>query len=242
MTAHRWNGLGDEILRYLATASQDNGSIHWPTVIAYSAALAGESALLVFAKNMPESGPVNEKSASDFIHNADSSALSIWDYALKIGEAALGVNTGALPEYPVMAQRISGALLPGAYPALSAPAHLAPLETPLNAGPRYRKAIASLVNPHGVDQRDVAFALMTASMKAVGNCRDVSQLDAMVLALESLVAGSRFVPLLEVAPAPARTQMTDYLTGSAPAMAPQTEASVQAPEPLRAVGGVGLGL
>ncbi len=211
MAGHRWSSVGDEFLKYLVAAYQTNGTLHAPTLISASASLAGEFALMSHETNLPEFGIVQSPKVTHFIHGDEEKHRTLWGYTTTIAREAFQVQDNDLPSYKDVIDQLGVQLLPGSFPQLSAPHHLSPHDAPMNAGPKHRKAIYQLSADAGVDHKDAAFALMTAAMKTVGEIQQVNTRDVIVLALESMVAGSRFVPLLDVAFDPCINRVTETM-------------------------------
>ncbi len=235
MAGHRWNSVGDEFLRYLVAAYQVNGTLHSPTLISAASSLAGEFALMANEPSLPEFGIVHSPKVAHFIHDDDVKQHTLWGYTTMIAREAFQVEDSALPSYQDVQDQLGSQLLPGSFPALSAPHHLSPRDTPMNAGPKHRKAIYQIAAQSGSDHKDAAFALMTAAMKTVGELQQINTRDVIVLALESMIAGSRFVPLIDVAFDPCISRVTDTMMPKMqvnPALAPvhqmDTKAAVAA--------------
>ena len=211
-SGHHWNSVGDDFARYLVTAYQVNGEVHWPTLIASTAALSGEMALVANEPRLPEFGVVESRKVAEVMYDGTNRNRTIWGYSMKIAGEAFGVDVDNLPEYRSIVELLGVQLLPGSFPALKVAAHLTPRETPLNGGARHRKAIHALAAEAGFSMNDTSFALATAAMKMIGAVQHLGVRDLTTLALQSGVAGSRFVPLYEPATNPTLGSI-DIITG-----------------------------
>lgn len=212
MTSHRWQSGGDELLRYLGAAYQEKGQVHWPTLLAATAGIAGEMALLAKEVNLPDSGYVVSRPISTFLCDDAGTAKSLWGYCLLIAEEAFDVKRSALPDFREAEARITASLAgnPDFVP-LSVPAHLAPRHNVLNAGPRHRRSIYAIAQTNGLDNADAAFALCTAAMKVLGYTRHLGAAGMMTLLMESLIGCARVVPLPEPLDNPAFGEITEML-------------------------------
>jgi len=181
---HRWQNLGDEYLRLFVATYQNDGKVHWPTLVSSLGALSGEALLLSGAVEMPESGVIE----SERISEVKPETLFSYEDALK---------------------RVGHTLLPGHFPDFDIPINLAPRETPLFAGQRNRRAVNRIAAQRNANSQDQAFAMMTAAMKAVGFAEKVWIPHLTNLTLQSAVAGSRFVPLLQLPRIPTEHHISD---------------------------------
>ncbi len=224
-SGHRWNSVGDDFVRYLVTAYQVNGEVHWPTVIASTAALSGEMALIANEPRLPEFGVVESRRVAEAVHDGDVKTHTLWGYSTMIASEAFGVEVENLPDYRSIVELLGVQLLPGSFPALDVAAHVAPRETPLNGGARHRKAIHAFAGDAGFSTNDTSYALATAAMKMIGAVQSLGVRDLTILALQSGVAGSRFVPLYEPALNTAQSSI-DVVLGQE-----QVEAEAPAPAP-----------
>ena len=217
---HRWREGGDELLKYLAAAYQENGQIHWPTLLAATAGIAGEMALLAKEVNLPERGYVLGRNVSTFLCDDARSPKSLWGYCLLVGEEAFGLKKSSLPDFRETETRIMASLAANAdFVPLSVPAHLAPRHNVLNAGPRHRRQIWAIAQTNQLDNADAAFALMTAAMKVLGFTRHIGAAGMMTLAMESMIGCARVVPLEEPLSNPSFGPIADILPQGAKAPA-----------------------
>ena len=207
-SGHRWNTVGDEFVRLLVAEYQVEGRIHWPTVIGATACLCGETALMAHETRMPERGCVDSPRVATFIHDGDVKTRTIWGYSAAIAKQAYGIDTENLPTYRNVILQLGTQLRPSAFPALDVPLHLAPQDTPMNAGPRVRRTVHEIAIREGIQNSDSAFALATATMKMIGSAQNLGILDLTCLALQCYVAGSRFAPLVEAEANPATGRVT----------------------------------
>lgn len=209
---HRWRAGGDEMLKYLAAAYQENGQIHWPTLLAATAGIAGEMALLAKEVNLPESGYVLGKNVQTFLCDDSRSPKSLWGYCLLIADEAFGLKRTSLPDFRETESRITASLAANPdFVPLSVPAHLAPRHNVLNAGPRHRRQVWAIAQTNHLDNADAAFALMTAAMKVLGFTRHIGAAGMMTLAMESMIGCARVVPLDEPLQNPSFGPITDIL-------------------------------
>ncbi len=227
-SGHRWNSVGDECIRLLVTAYEANGEVHWPTLISATAALSGEMALIANESRLPEFGAVESRRVAQFMHDGDVKNRTIWGYSTTIAREAFGVDIETLPGYPSIVSQMGVQLLPGSFPALQVAAHLMPRETPLNAGPRYRKTLHALAGEAGLAMEDTSFALATAAMKMIGAVQPLGVRDLTILALQSVVAGARFVPLYEPVANPTQSSV-DGILGREPEAQPKADAAITMP-------------
>lgn len=220
---HRWRQGGDELLKYLAAAYQENGQIHWPTLLAATSGIAGEMALLAREVNLPESGYVLGRNVSPFLCDDAYTPKSLWGYCLLVGKEAFGLNQSSLPDFRETESRITASLAANPdFVPLSVPAHLAPRHNVLNAGPRHRRQVWAIAQTNQLDNADAAFALITASMKVLGFTRHIGAAGMMTLVMESMIGCARVVPLDEPLPNPSFGPITDILPkgSKSPAEAP----------------------
>lgn len=196
-SGHRWNTVGDEFVRLLVAEYQVDGRIHWPTVISATACLCGETALMANETRIPERGCVDSPRVATFIHDGDVKTRTIWGYSTAIAKQAYGIDVENLPTYRNVILQLGTQLRFGTFPALDVPLHLVPHDTPMNAGPRLRRTIHEIAKRDGIQGNDSAFALATATMKMIGSAQNLGILDLTCLALQCVVAGSRFAPLVE---------------------------------------------
>jgi hypothetical protein len=236
-SGHRWNSVGDEFVRYLTAAYVVDGKVHWPTLISGSATLCGEAALMANEARLPEFGIVDSRKLAEFIHDGKAGKTTIWGYATTIAQEALGIEVGNLPSYEATIKQLGTQLLPGSFPALSSPAHIMPRQTPMNAGPLHRKSIYSMATKAELNTEDCAFALATATMKMVGTAQILGVRDLTILALQSIVAGSRFVPLYDPATNPAEGEIAQpaSIMEAAHTKAGETEIAIPTAEMVAAV-------
>ncbi len=221
-SGHRWNMAGDALLhRVKARYADPDGTAHLPTVVAATACLAGEAALMAHESHLPDAGTIDSRKVSDFVHDGAIRTRTLWGYAAMVATQAYGLEEDALPDYKAMRLRQGVRLLPGGYPALDLPPHLIPREGPMNAGPHLRRAIHETARAEGVQGVDIAFALVTAAMKTIGAAQSLGLRDLTALVLQCCVAGSRFVPLVEPV-------ALDKLHLSAPAPSERDEESASA--------------
>jgi len=209
---HRWREGGDELLKYLAAAYQENGQIHWPTLLAATSGIAGEMALLAKEVNLPDQGYVLGRNVSKFLCDDAHSPKSLWGYCLLVGEEAFGLKKASLPDFRATESRITASLAANPdFVPLSVPAHLAPRHNVLNAGPRHRRQIWAIAQTNKLDNADAAFALMTAAMKILGFTRHIGAAGMMTLVMESMIGCARVVPLEEPLSNPSFGPITDIL-------------------------------
>ena len=202
-SGHRWNTVGSEYVDLFVTEYKNEGRVHWPTVVAATACLCGESALVANEARLPEYGAIDSRRVADFVHDGDARNRTIWGYSTEIAKQAFGVEVDHLPSYRDVVQQLGAQLLPGSFPALVVPAHVMPQDTPMNAGPRLRKAVHEIADAEGLSTNDASFALATAAMKMIGFASQLGVRDLTLLALQCGVAGSRFAPAVELVPNPA---------------------------------------
>lgn len=222
-TGHRWRSGGDELLKYLATAYQENNQIHWPSLLAATSGIAGEMALLAKEVNLPDHGYVLGQNVTNFLCDNARSPKSLWGYCLLIGKEAFGLKEDSLPNFQETERRITVSLAANPdFVPLSAPAHIAPRHNVLSAGPRHRSEIWAIAREHKLDNADTAFALMTAAMKVLGFAHKIGPVEMMTLAMESMIGCARVVPLAEPLPNPCFGPMSDILpeTDGAPVTPP----------------------
>ncbi len=220
---HRWRQGGDELLKYLAAAYQENGQVHWPTLLAATAGIAGEMALLAKEVNLPDSGYVLGRNISPFLCDDAHSPKSLWGYALLVGKEAFGLKESSLPDFRETESRITASLAANpTFVPLSVPAHLAPRHNVLNAGPRHRRQIWAIAQTNQLDNADAAFALITAAMKVLGFTRHIGSAGMMTLVMEAMIGCARVVPLEEPLTNPSFGLISDILPKGAnsPADAP----------------------
>ena len=221
---HRWQAGGDELLKFLAAAYQERGQVHWPTLLAATAGIAGEMALLAKEVNLPDEGYVLGRNVSKFLCDDARSPKSVWGYCLMIAEEAFGIKRTALPDFREAESRITVSLAANPdFVPLTVPAHLAPRHNVLNAGPRHRRSIYAIAATNNLDNADAAFALATAAMKVLGFTRHLGASGMMTLAMESMIGCARVVPLAEPLENPSFGPITDILpqgTRGAPVDAP----------------------
>lgn len=202
------------MLRFLVTAYQSDGKVHWPTMISACAALAGEEALFGFTPEIPSEGYVANRKVAELVYSETAAHSSLWGYGAAIAEQAFGVKADDLPSHDIVVAQIGTNLLPGNFPGLRLPPQVMPHESPLYAGPRHRKSIGAIAAHHKIEFRDCAFCLMTAAMKSVGFTRDLGLADMTSLVLQSTVAASRFAPLLKLPESRAYGLITDIIPRS----------------------------
>ena len=210
--SHRWHSGGDALLKYLAVAYEENGQIHWPTLLAATAGIGGEMALLAKEVDLPRRGYVLGKDVSKFLYDDAGSPKSVWGYCLMASETAFSISKTDLPDFRETERRITASLAanPNFVP-LSVPAHLAPRHNVLNAGPRHRKKVWEIAKENGLDNGDAAFALMTASMKLLGFTQHIGAVGMMTLAMEAMIGCARVVPLEEPLSNPSYGPIGDIL-------------------------------
>jgi len=206
---HRWQNLGDEYLRLFVATYQNDGKVHWPTLVSSLGALSGEALLLSGAVEMPESGVIESERVSELMYSAESPAGSVYGYGALLAEHAFNVKPETLFSYEDALKRVGHTLLPGHFPDFDIPINLAPRETPLFAGQRNRRAVNRIAAQRNANSQDQAFAMMTAAMKAVGFAEKVWIPHLTNLTLQSAVAGSRFVPLLQLPRIPTEHHISD---------------------------------
>lgn len=197
-SGHRWTIVGNDFLGAVTAEYRSGDTLHWPTAIAATACLAGEAALMAHEHHFPERGVMESRKVADFIHDGAVRARTLWGYATTIAQQAYGIEAENLPEYRNIVLRFGMHLQAKGYPPLDTPLHLVPQDTPMNAGPRLRRQIHEIARAEGIQGTDTAFALMTATMKMIGAAQALGPRDLTSLALQSCVAGSRFLPLVEV--------------------------------------------
>lgn len=227
---HRWQSGGDEMLKYLAAAYQEKGQIHWPTLLAATAGIAGEMALLAKEVNLPDRGYVLGKNVSRFLCDDSRSPKSVWGYCLLIAEEAFNLKRNALPDFRETEARITVSLAANPeFVPLSVPAHLAPRHNVLNAGPRHRRSLFAIATTNSLDNADAAFALATAAMKVLGHTRHLGAAGMMTLAMEAMIGCARVVPLPEPLDNPSFGPITEILPEGrvgAPVDAPNVDSGV----------------
>ncbi len=247
-SAHRWTTAGEEFVRLLTTEYDNDGALHWPTVIAATACLCGETALMAHESRVPEFGSVESTKVADFMHNGEATNRTILGYCAAIAKEAFNVEVEHLPPYRDVVQSLGLQLLPGSFPALSVAAHVMPHETPMNAGPRLRKTVYEIASREGLGMNDASFALATAAMKMIGTAQDLGVRDLTILVQQCCVAGSRFAPTLALVANPAfrrnESQPTQAIT--APVLktveeAPRIPAAAAVAAVLSSGDGAGLG-
>lgn len=202
-SGHRWNIVGDEFVQLFTAEYEDDGTLHWPTVIGAAACLCGETALIAHESRLPEFGIIESLKVAEFMYNGETTNRTILGYSATIAKQAFGVEVETLPTYRDITEQLGTLLLPGSFPALTVAAHLMPRETPMNAGPRLRKKIHEIASREGFSMTDSSFALATAAMKMIGSAQELGVRDLAILAMQCGIAGSRFAPTLETSVNPA---------------------------------------
>ena len=202
-SGHRWNKVGNVFVDVVVTEYENRGIVHWPTAIGATACLCGETALVAHESRLPEYGTIDSRKVADFVHDGDARGRTIWGYSTEIARQAFGVEVENLPTYRDVVEQLGTLLLPGSFPALTVAAHVMPHDTPMNAGPRLRKAIHAIAEAEGLNPNDSSFALATAAMKMIGSAQHLGVRDLTLLALQCGVAGSRFAPALGTVANPA---------------------------------------
>jgi len=197
VSGHRWNTAGDDFVVLMTTEYRSGGSLHWPTAIAASAFACGQMALMARESAFPEDKAIDSARVTALMQSGNVPTRTIWGYCVEIAKQAFGIDPGTLPEYRTVVLGMGARLLAGSWPALEVPLHFVPHETPVNAGPRLRRKIHEIAEPHGIHGDDIAFALATATMKMIGSVQHLGARDLTTLALQCCVAGSRFAPVAD---------------------------------------------
>lgn len=233
-SGHRWNKAGDDFVEMVTAEYRSGGTLHWPTAIAACAFASGQMALMARESSFTEGGIVDSARVASLIHDGDVPTRTIWGYSVEIAKQAFGLDPDTLPAYRATVLGVGTRLIAGTWPTLEIPLPLVPHETPVNAGPRLRRAIHGIAEPHGLHGDDIAFALATATMKMIGSVQHLGVRDITALALQCCVAGSRFAPVADRIADPA----IDFVPGAGTGTGKDDEPCLKAGTVTKAMAGI----